>query len=204
MTDWLLALVPTYGVWLLAATTFLSCLAIPIPSSVLMIAAGGFVAAGDLGLVATAGAAWGGALAGDQTGYWIARRAGQGLVDRLGSRAAPLTRARDLLIRRGGLAVFLTRWLLAPLGPYTNFAAGIAPLRWGTFVLCGALGSACWVALYVTLGYLLMGNLAAASGMAFKFLGAIGAGGIAVGLALWLRARLRADRVAEAGLGDGR
>ena len=29
MTDWLLALVPTYGLWLLAAATFLSCLAIP-------------------------------------------------------------------------------------------------------------------------------------------------------------------------------
>ena len=41
MTDWLLALVPTYGLWLLAAATFLSCLAIPIPVSILMLAAGG-------------------------------------------------------------------------------------------------------------------------------------------------------------------
>ena len=34
MTDWLLALVPQYGLWLLAATTFLSCLALPIPASI--------------------------------------------------------------------------------------------------------------------------------------------------------------------------
>ena len=33
MTDWLLGLVPQYGLWLLAATTFLSCLALPIPAS---------------------------------------------------------------------------------------------------------------------------------------------------------------------------
>ena len=48
MTDWLLALVPTYGLWLIAATTLASCLALPIPASVIMLAAGGFAAAGDL------------------------------------------------------------------------------------------------------------------------------------------------------------
>ena len=48
MTDWLLALVPTYGLWLIAGTTFASCLALPIPASVIMLAAGGFAAAGDL------------------------------------------------------------------------------------------------------------------------------------------------------------
>jgi membrane-associated protein len=36
MTDWLLALVPQYGLWLLAATTFFSCLALPFPASILM------------------------------------------------------------------------------------------------------------------------------------------------------------------------
>ena len=46
MTDWLLALVPQYGLWLLAATTFCSCLALPFPASILMMTAGGFVAAG--------------------------------------------------------------------------------------------------------------------------------------------------------------
>ena len=48
MTDWLLALVPQYGLLLLAATTFLSCLALPLPASILMLTAGGFAAAGDL------------------------------------------------------------------------------------------------------------------------------------------------------------
>ena len=48
MTDWLLGLVPQYGLWLLAATTFFSCLALPFPASILMLTAGGFAAAGDL------------------------------------------------------------------------------------------------------------------------------------------------------------
>ena len=58
MTDWLLGLVPQYGIYLLAAGTFSSCLALPFPASILMIAAGGFVASGDLSLAASAGAAW--------------------------------------------------------------------------------------------------------------------------------------------------
>ena len=70
MTDWLLALVPQYGVWLLVACTFLSCLGLPIPASILMLTAGGFVAAGDLSLTGNVAAALGGAVAGDQAGYF--------------------------------------------------------------------------------------------------------------------------------------
>lgn len=55
MPDWLLGQVPTYGLWLFAASTFLSCLALPIPASILMLAAGGFVAAGDLPLLGSVG-----------------------------------------------------------------------------------------------------------------------------------------------------
>ena len=38
MTDWLLALVPTYGLWLIGFTTLASCLALPIPASIIMLA----------------------------------------------------------------------------------------------------------------------------------------------------------------------
>ena len=40
MTETLLALLPAWGPWLLAATTFLSCLMLPIPASMLMLAGG--------------------------------------------------------------------------------------------------------------------------------------------------------------------
>ncbi|NBT33764.1 MAG: DedA family protein, partial [Rhodobacteraceae bacterium] len=48
MTDTLLALVPTYGVWLIFGSVLLSCFALPIPSSILVMTAGGFAASGDL------------------------------------------------------------------------------------------------------------------------------------------------------------
>ena len=68
MTDWFLALVPDYGLWLVALTTFLSCLALPVPSSMLMLAAGGFAAAGDLTLTGAARAALAGAILSAETG----------------------------------------------------------------------------------------------------------------------------------------
>lgn len=48
MSDTLLQLLATYGAPLLALTTFASCLALPVPSSLMMLAAGAFVASGDL------------------------------------------------------------------------------------------------------------------------------------------------------------
>ncbi len=193
MTDWLLGLVPTYGLWLLAASTFLSCLALPIPASILMLAAGGFVAAGDLPLAGSVGAALAGAVGGDQVGYLAGRRGGAGLLARLGARAAPISRARDLLARRGGGAVFLSRWLVSALGPYVNLAAGAAGLPWARFTLWGALGEAVWVGLYIGLGRAFTGNLAAASDLAVRVLGLLGAAVLALGLGAWLVATLRAE-----------
>ena len=194
MTDWLLGLVPQYGIYLLAAATFFSCLALPFPASILMIAAGGFVASGDLELVTSAAAALGGALIGDQVGYFGGRWGGSRLIERLSARAEPLSKATAFLATRGGIAVFLSRWLAAALGPYVNLAAGAAGLPWLRFTLWGALGEAVWVAVYVGAGFTFSGNLAAASGMAFDVLGLLAAGAVAIGLGYWLFAVLRAER----------
>jgi membrane-associated protein len=197
MTDWLLALVPQYGFWLLMVGTFCSCLALPVPVSVLMLAAGGFVSAGDLSLVPTASAALAGAVAGDQVGYFAARRGGAGLIAKLGSRAAPLAKATAMLAARGGIAIFLTRWLFSALGPYVNLAAGAARQPWGQFTAWGVVGEVVWVGLYISLGYAFTGNLEAASAMALEMLGFLAASAVAMGLGLWLFVTLRAERPAQ-------
>ncbi len=186
MTDWLLALVPTYGPWLLFCATFLSCIALPIPASVLMLAAGGFIAAGDLVLVSTAGAALVGAVLGDQAGYAAGRFGGARLLQRAGGQSGLLARASDMLARRGGLAVYFTRWLLSALGPYVNLAGGAAGLAWPRFTLWSVAGEGTWVALYVGLGYTFAGNLEAASAQAVSILGFLGLGAVALFLGMWL------------------
>jgi membrane protein DedA with SNARE-associated domain len=194
VTDWLLGLVPQYGIYLLAAGTFSSCLALPIPASILMIAAGGFVASGDLPLAGSAIAALAGAAIGDQAGYFAGRWGGPWLIERLRSRAAPVAKATALLATRGAVAVFLSRWLVSALGPYVNLAAGAAGLPWLPFTIWGVAGEAVWVAVYIGAGVTFSGNLAAASGMAFDVLGVLAAGAVAIGLGYWLFAVLRAER----------
>ncbi len=196
MTEWLLALVPGLGPWLLAGTTFLSCLALPIPASILMLAAGGFSASGDLSLAGSVAAALGGALAGDQAGFLIGRAGGARLLARAGAAHGPLTRAAGLLASRGGAAVFFSRWLVSALGPYVNLVAGAAGQSWPRFTLWASAGEAVWVGVYVGAGHAFAGNLAAASDQAASLLGFLATGALAVALGAWLVALLRGERPA--------
>jgi membrane protein DedA with SNARE-associated domain len=189
MTDWLLALVPQYGLWLLAATTFLSCLMLPIPASVLMLTAGGFAAAGDLALGQAFHAALAGAVLGDQVGFWAGRGLGAGLLGRLRQdpgRDRLLARADALMDRRGLVAVFLSRWLVSPLGPYVNLIAGSTGFPWARFTLAGVAGEGVWAGLYVGAGFAFGGNIAAAGNAIGSLLGMIGGAGAVLALGYWL------------------
>ncbi len=194
MIDTVLALVPAYGLYIVTGATFLSCLAVPIPSSLIMLTAGAFVAAGDLSASGTFTLALAGAVFGDQAGYALGR-AGGGWLGRLKGKSAELIgKARALAARHGGLGVFLSRWLLSPLGPYMNFATGAARMPWARFTLWGMAGELVWVTLYIALGYAFAGQVEAVADIAGSFSGALAAGAVTVGLGLWLRAALRADR----------
>ena len=200
MTDWLLSLVPQYGLWLLSATTFLSCLALPFPASILMLTAGGFAAAGDLVLWQAFGAAAAGGIAGDQLGYWAGRRYGAAFLARLRKDAARdklLARADALMDRRGGLAVFLSRWLVSPLGPWVNLTAGSTGYGWPRFTLAAVAGEVVWAGLYVGTGHVFAGNVKAASEMLGSVLGLMAGAASVLALGYWLWAAHRSD-VAEA------
>jgi membrane protein DedA with SNARE-associated domain len=193
MTEWLLGLVPAYGIWLVGAATFLSCLALPIPSSVVMLAAGGFVGSGDLALWQVVAAALVGAVSGDQIGYFAARK-GEGLIGWLARRPAQaelIGKAQAYARDRGLVAVFFSRWLVSPLGPWVNIAAGVASMSWIAFTTAGVLGEAVWVGLYVGMGQAFGGSIEAASEAIGSLLGMIGAGAAAIAFGWWL---LRAAR----------
>lgn len=196
MTDWLLALVPTYGLWLIAATTLASCLALPIPASIIMLAAGGFAASGDLVLWQVIAAALGGAVLGDQIGYQLGRWGGARLIDRLAAapaRARVIGKARALMQARGGIAVFLSRWLFSPLGPYVNLIAGALGHGWLRFTLWGVAGEAVWCGLYATMGRVFGGSLAEASDLLGSVLGLVAAGTAVLALGAWLIALARRE-----------
>ncbi len=189
MTEGLLALVATWGVTVIVGTTFLSCLALPVPASLMMLAGGAFAASGDLDLAEVAIGAFIGALAGDHLGYLAARRASGPLARwtaRRPRRRSAMASATAYLHRRGGPAVFLTRWLLSPLGPYMNAAAGVARMPLSRFSPWDAAGEAVWVAIYVGAGYAAAGSIEAAQAAVGNALAAVATGGLAVALGVWL------------------
>jgi membrane protein DedA with SNARE-associated domain len=164
MTETFFTLVSDWGAPALALATFLSCLALPVPTSLMMLAAGAFVATGDLSAGGVVGAALGGALLGDQAGYQVGRLGGTVLRARLGqkpTRARLIAGAEARMNQSGGVAVFLSRWLFSPLGPYINLIAGGTRMGWARFTLPAALGEVVWVVVYVGIGYAFGSNLAA-------------------------------------------
>lgn len=157
----------------------------------MMLAAGAFVASGDLPASGVVLAALAGAIAGDQLGYWLGRLGHARLGGRGGKNAGKAwRRAGAILQKRGAMGVFLSRWLFSPLGPYVNVAAGalaMAPLR---FTLWAVLGEIVWVAAYVALGMGFASNITFAAELAQDTTGLFSAGILAAALGAWLYRRV--------------
>lgn len=197
MADTLLALVPAYGVWLILAALLLSCLALPVPSSILVMAGGAFAATGDMVLWQVQLAAFCGFVTGDQTAYGIARLGGARFIDTL--RAKPrlmpvLRRSEALLARHGAVAVFFSRTLLSPLGPYTGYLSGAFRQRWSHFTIAAVCGAVCWCMAYSLLGYFFAGRVAQVADMIGNAIGFIVTAAFLAGLGWYIFARWRAQR----------
>jgi membrane-associated protein len=194
MSDTLFGLVASHGLAVIFAMTFLSCLALPVPSSFVMLAGGAFVASDDLVLWQVLAAAFAGAVLGDQLGYHAGRWGGPALIARLEAqprRAAVVARARAVLGRWGGTGVFFTTWAASPLGPYVNALAGALGMGRWRFTVADTVGEAIWVALYVGLGFLFASRIGELAELASNAVGFVTAASVALVLGLLLLGRSR-------------
>ena len=194
MSEIVFTLITSYGVYLIFASTFLSCLIIPLPTSLMMLSGGAFVASGDLVLWQVISAAYGGAVIGDQAGYLIGRYGGTPPVEKIARsrpRAAVLSRARAMVDRYGGPGVFFSTWLTAPLGPWVNLIAGATGLSWLRFTIWDLSGEAIWVSLYVSLGLVFSRQIGAVADIMSDVIGLVVAVAVAVVMAIWIRGTLR-------------
>ena len=154
MTDLLLELFTQYGLVILAGTIYLAALGAPLPGTVLLVLSGAFAASGEMDLVSVIAAAYFSAVAGDITGFTIGYKGGAWLQKKLArsNLGAQIGKAEAFMAKWGGVGVFLSRWLVAPIGPTINYVAGIGRFSWKKFVLWDLLGETIWVAVYMTIG----------------------------------------------------
>ncbi len=155
MSDQLLAAVSQYGAPALFAIVAIAAVGVPLPITLILIVAGSMVSQGVLDLWLTIALAGAGSILGDQAGYAIGRWGGPALVTRLTGlfgKRANLSAIEDKTKRWGGPGIFLTRWLLSPLGPWVNLASGTAAYPWPRFLFWDALGEFTGAALFIALG----------------------------------------------------
>ena len=151
-TDTLLELFSSWGAPVIFVTLLFGAIGIPLPSSILLVAAGAMMAQGDMPVTITLAAAAAGAIIGDQIGYQIGRSGGRALAERFAGKAR-LDEAEAWANRWGGIGVFLSRWLVSPIGPWVNIVVAAARYPWPRFTLWAATGELVWVAAYAGIGY---------------------------------------------------
>ncbi len=141
-----------YGSPVLAAALLVGALGVPGPGVLLVVAAGAFIRQGLLNLYTTPLLALLGVVIGDTIVYGVGRFARHWIERRFGQSAA-WQKAQAYFERRGGLAIYLTRWLVTPLAIPTNLIAGGSGYPFAKFLLFDVAGELTWVGLYGGLGY---------------------------------------------------
>src|SRR6266542_7097332 len=160
----LLAALSLYGLPLLFGVIVVAAAGIPLPISLMLVAAGSFAELGQLKLWQVIAISSAAAVLGDQIGYALGRWGGRRLASRIARRkngVARIAQAEAFAKRWGGAGIFFSRWLVTPLGPWLNLTSGMAAYPWTLFFFWDLIGEVLWVVLYVTLGKFFSGRVQA-------------------------------------------
>ena len=156
MSDVLQLGLEQYGLPVLFVTILLAAIGAPLPATLLLLTAGALAGQGYIAVWWVVGSATVAALLGDCVGYAIGRWGNRRFVAALErwSGAERLQQAEQTAGRWGGAGIFLSRWLLTPIGPLINLASGLARYPRLAFAGLALAGEALWACVYVALGRL--------------------------------------------------
>jgi len=184
MSDYLLTQIINYGAPLFGLILFLAALGLPLPASILLIAAGAFSQQGFLDWVSIAVFGFLGAVFGDAISFGMGFYAKNWVLKRFEGSPA-WKNARETFESRAGMAVYLTRFLITALAVPTNLIAGGSGIRFRRFLIYDSLGELTWVVLYGGLGYLFGSQWELVSDFISSFGGLI-LGLVILGFGVWL------------------
>jgi membrane-associated protein len=183
--------VASYGSPMVAGLLLVGAVGLPLPLTLLVIASGAFIRQ-DLLDFSTPVLALLGTVLGDMTLFGISYFAHPQLEKRFGQTSGWL-KASEMFARRGGLAIFLTRWLFTALAFPVTLIAGGSGYRFRRFLLMDTAGELLWLALYGGLGYAFGSQWELISEFISDFSGFL-LGGLALALGVFLLLRFGKKR----------
>ncbi|HTM68096.1 MAG TPA: DedA family protein [Candidatus Binatia bacterium] len=154
---WLLGVVRELRYVGLFAICYLAAVIIPLPAGAVLMAAAFEARLGnfDLALVVLTGIA--GTVAGDNFGYWLARRYGEGFLKKAGFgrllRSPLVAHLGERIDAHPAAAIFLSRFITTA-APLANLLMGLRKLPYMSFLAYDLLGETCVVLLNVAVGVL--------------------------------------------------
>jgi membrane protein DedA with SNARE-associated domain len=196
LTSFFVTALTTYGPPALGLAALLGTLGLPIPTGLLVLAAGAFARQGLLDGGTAALLALLGAVVGDSGSFALGRRAGGWLQQRVKRWRDAWQTAQDRFEEHGNLAIYLTRFVLTSLDVPTNLVAGSSRLPFRRFLAWDVAGRLNWLLLYGGLGYAVGNQWQAVSGVISHYGNWLGIAA-SVGLGLYLLGRLLQKRWAE-------
>lgn len=141
-----------YGYFAVFAGIYLEGIGIPAPGVTLLVAAALAASRGAMALSVVVAVALAAALLGFNSGYWLGRAAGNGLL-----RLPQINRGNferlHRLFARWGIAVVVVAPFLDGLRQLNGYAAGLARMPWRRYVSANLAGAAGWIALWASLAY---------------------------------------------------
>jgi len=123
LSNQFLTWIVVYGSPMLSLALFLGALGLPLPGTFFVIAAGAFIRQGVLDGSLTLLLGLGSVVLGDLTSYGVGRFASTGIQKRFGA-SSSWQEAKATLHRRGGAAIYFTRWLFTPVAIPMNLMTG--------------------------------------------------------------------------------
>ncbi len=146
------------ALWL---SIFVAAVGIPLPISFVLLAIGAFAALGDFNVFLLGGVALTAAVCGDSAGYLIGYLVGTRIFawlehSRRFNLISPQTlqNSRLYFSKRGGWAIFLSRFIVSALGGTINLLAGAEMYPYRRFLLLDISGEAAGVVIFLALGYI--------------------------------------------------
>lgn len=155
--DQLQELLERWGYLMVFTAMLLENAGVPLPGESLTMLGGYAAGSGQLNVFGVIGAAIAGAVLGDNLGYWVGRRAGWSLIQRVGSllRQSPeqMENRRLRFLRHSGKSVFLGRFV-AVLRVIAGPMAGAVGMPYRRFLLFNFAGAVLWATTMVSIAWL--------------------------------------------------